>query len=237
MKTLKDIADQKGMTVNQLEDELLRFMEEFASEELLPELKPYIKTQNGIRMLHHPLVVQVPYIEQMNKRTNQFYRHKVADLAKAKQGQNYSQYIFLHERPYRLHAFMDLFMEGEIQKAPKKYWELLHDVWIDTESPYVNLDVWKMLFTQNLPFQEYFMTETDREVFKGLPDNLTIYRGYNGKGKWGISWTLDKEDAAYFANRFRKNGKIAQKVVSKDKVFGYTNQRNEQEIIFIRQSQ
>ena len=82
------------------------------------------------------------------------------------------------------------------------------------------------------------MTEDERKVLSNLPDFITIYRGYTpGKNKQGISWTLDKDKANWFANRFSSNGKVRRKQISKRDVFAFLDGRNEKEIIFFEKEQ
>jgi hypothetical protein len=78
------------------------------------------------------------------------------------------------------------------------------------------------------------MSAEDRKDFKKLPDTFKVYRGYiPGQNKGGYSYTLNKEKAKWFANRFDRNGKVVERTVNKDDVFAYLNGRNEQEIIIL----
>lgn len=50
----------------------------------------------------------------------------------------------------------------------------------------------------------------DYRVFSRLADEIIVYRGvsdYNKKNKKAVSWTLSKEKAIWFANRFDNTGK------------------------------
>jgi len=80
------------------------------------------------------------------------------------------------------------------------------------------------------------MRRKDRKFFEGLPKTLTIYRGYQHgihRHKMGLSWTLSKEKAVWFAYRRPENGKpmVALGRCRKADVFCYTNGREEDEII------
>jgi len=49
------------------------------------------------------------------------------------------------------------------------------------------------------------MNDKERAVYDSLPDEVTVYRGvtsYNRRAKKALSWTVDKEVAQWFANRF-----------------------------------
>ena len=66
-------------------------------EKLHSDLIPYSVDQ----MVHHPLVIGLAHdASYMNQR----YRQKKGLLAKAEADGDWGQYIFLHERPYRIGA-------------------------------------------------------------------------------------------------------------------------------------
>jgi hypothetical protein len=47
------------------------------------------------------------------------------------------------------------------------------------------------------------MTASERQQLAALPDRVSIYRGVNAYSEpSGISWTLDRERAEWFARRF-----------------------------------
>lgn len=213
-----------------------------SNTKLHPELKKYLQTLNGMKVLRHPLVFDVPYFGGMDERLNNQLKYKQEALEEAIESKAIHSYIFLHERPYRLIAFCKALNLGwGFEKDPNQYWDVLADVWVDTESPHINYDVWKALFESKVPNKENFMDEEDKAYFDALPNEFTIYRGYatsDRKGKKGLSWTTSKETAEFFANRFspygEPKGKIARKKVKKEDVFGFTNRRNEYEIIYIK---
>ncbi len=60
-----------------------------------------------------------------------------------------------------------------------------------------------------------------------LPENVTVYRGGDPDG---ISWTLSRKVAVWFAER--PNIEVHQRVIHRDRILFYSNDREEQEIIF-----
>lgn len=47
------------------------------------------------------------------------------------------------------------------------------------------------------------MTKEELKIFNSLPDEFTIYRGVGHKRKEkGLSWTLSKDTAEWFMNRY-----------------------------------
>jgi hypothetical protein len=199
-------------------------------EALHPDLVPFIKKGNLFPMIHHPLVVYAPYNENMNYMANRQYEAKTEAVKKAMNDKNWHHYIWLHERPYRLEAF--IMIMDVLHETPELYWELLHDIWIDCEAPHVNKQYWKQLFEKNLPSREKLMDADDRIMFINLPKVVTVYRGYdNPKHVGGISHTLELSVAEKFSRRFGKVGGIAKAEVPKEKIIAYTNGRSEHEVI------
>ncbi len=53
------------------------------------------------------------------------------------------------------------------------------------------------------------MTKEELKIFNSLPDEFTIYRGVGHKRKKGLSWTLSKDTAEWFMNRYEgKNNHV-----------------------------
>jgi hypothetical protein len=210
-------------------NELISLMNK--KEKLNEELIAFLDNRGYFPMLRHPLVFSVPYSEAFNAMLNVQLAEKTKKAKQYYQEKKFSSYIFIHERPYRLNALLDcvMFLEG------KEYWELLSDVWVDSENIWQNIKIWKKLLKQNKETKHFFMSDDDKAEFDKLPEAFTVYRGYiEGKNKSGLSYTTDKKRAMWFANRFGKNGKVAELTVSKKDVLAYTNRRDEKEIIFLK---
>lgn len=84
---------------------------------------------------------------------------------------------------------------------------------------------------------EYLKLFKAGDYIEDLPEKarLRVYRGQE-KGKFGISWTLDKEVAEMFAQtgggRGRiDNGEVISFMIDREKVIAYSNKRNEKEVI------
>lgn len=88
---------------------------------------------------------------------------------------------------------------------------------------------WRDMMVQGLAYyKDYFMGEENEALLKQLPDELTVYRGYSNCPN-GCSWSLLKEVAEGFGDEVRSMK------VSKDKVFAYLNDRDEQEVIILEE--
>jgi hypothetical protein len=87
------------------------------------------------------------------------------------------------------------------------------------------------------------MTKNESDYLKGLPEQLTIYRGMTEKEftqkTFGISWTLKQETAEFFAKVYFRNfdtnklKKIVHQIkINKTDVIAFFNGRQEYEIIY-----
>lgn len=196
------------------------------------DLKPFLHQRSalGWMVLQHPLVYSVPYTEDFNEHLNRIYEHKRKALDDSKDKKDYSHYVWLHERPYRLNAFQVI----EQELSDESYWELLGRIWSDSENIWQYLPTWLLLLTSKRPGREAFMTEEGRRALADLPDTLTIYRGYQpGLNKEGLSYSLKKSKAKWFANRFGTKGRIRTRTVKKSEVFAILLGRQEDEIIVL----
>jgi hypothetical protein len=78
------------------------------------------------------------------------------------------------------------------------------------------------------------MDEQELETLKSLDNELVVYRGcVKNLNENGLSWTLDKNQAKWFANRFEKDGVVLEKRISKKNIVAYFNGRNEEEVIVV----
>jgi hypothetical protein len=195
-------------------------------EELDKELLRYYRVlpKSKVVMINHPLVSSTMYSPAENALLN-----ARLNFRKAERDQYWADGKW-DKKPYRFQALMDV--QGHL--GDREYWTLCREVWINSENIWQNVDGWRELLSASRPHKERFMTGTDRRTLKSLPSKITVYRGYQPrKNKNGLSFTLDREKAEWFANRFWKTGKIWVRTVSKDNVFAYTNDRDEKEIIIL----
>jgi hypothetical protein len=197
------------------------------NEPLHPDLIPYLEDGVLGKQLRHPLVYQVPL--WANGHANAYYLQKKADLVEAVLKRDFSKIIFLHERPYRLDAFVKI-----AQDLPdEKYWSLLGSIWTDTENAWQNLDTWKELFGSNRPKRQSLMDWDEQLALSSLSDTVKIYRGcQEGINEDGISWTLKRDKAEWFANRFSNDGIVLEKEISKSDIIAVFTGRNEFEVIY-----
>lgn len=197
-------------------------------QELHDDLKPYVEESSFGLMLRHPLVYQVPL--GISGYANLYYEQKLKDVGKAIESGNFESYVWLHERPYRLEAF------GKIADSldDKQYWTLLGKIWVDTENGWANLAQWKKFFGSTRADRNYLMDSEELMVLDNLPQTIAVYRGcQKGLNENGISWTLDKDRAEWFATRFGKEGKVLEMRINKSKIVAVFTGRNESEVVIV----
>jgi hypothetical protein len=197
---------------------------------LLPELEPYVRESAVGLWLAHPYVHQ-PFHPGMAGYINKQYEAKKEAVARCKESGDYSQFLWFHERPYRMHAFQEV---AELLNDTD-YWTLLAELWVDSENIREFHDEWVELLMDDRPGREHFMNEEGREALAALPDEFTIYQGHTFDRDDGWSWTTDEAKAVWFARRFasleRSTPLVSVATVYKDDVLGYLLQRGESEIV------
>jgi len=213
--------------MKQVEELMAKIIAE-QSESLHPDLVPYLEqSSEGWMMLRHPLVYQVPFFS--NGSANAYYEQKRNAVEKATRDKNYKQFVWLFERPYRVEAFIKI----ADKLSDTDYWKLLSDIWVDTENQHAYIKEWKKLLGSKRSNRHYMMVEEEDNILRSLADEVSIYRGcQKGLNEDGLSWTLDKSKAKFFANRFGKKGIILERKIPKSDIVAVLLSRGESEVIW-----
>src|SRR6478736_3433688 len=112
------------------------------TEKLHPDLQTYLEERGPLgRMIRHPLLYEIVYMPQMNAVLNARYLAKKKATTEAFDKKDWSHYIILYERPYRLVPFMNSMK----LMTDQEYWHNLGRVWSDSENIWQNIKVWKKL--------------------------------------------------------------------------------------------
>jgi len=201
---------------------------------LVPELRKHIHWMADDLWIHSPLIVASGLGFFSAEHFNQAYARKrsIADKYLGNLRSHARRYLALVEKPYRLEAFLEI----RARLTDAQYWKCLELVWTMSESLNPEIDTWIELFRSQRRYRPLLMDRKERHAFESLPDELTVYRGYQD-GEYdhlfGLSWTLSKPQAAWFAHRFDHNGKptVAKARCKRADVFCYLNGRQEQEIV------
>lgn len=141
--------------------------------------------------------------------------------------------IYHINKTYRL-QFLDIIQDylSNVDLA-----ELLAYIWVDSEGtsqdPNCSLSQLIEWFTE--ADKKALMDDEDYQVFDTLPSEFSVYRGISTHGNTnGLSWTLNRETAEWFAKRFSFDGgkgTVIEATAKKEDVLAYFNDRNEQEIV------
>ena len=140
------------------------------------------------------------------------------------------QIVFCVSKPYRM-LYLSLAFPYLTKKERS---EIMHEVWISVENINNNVNVsqmetLKMLRNCN---KKYLMGQENYEAYENLPDTFVVYRGLQENAQEdGLSWSLSKNVAEWFAGRFENDGEIIEKIVHKTEVIAYFNDRDEKEIV------
>jgi hypothetical protein len=128
----------------------------------------------------------------------------------------------------------------------KLYWYALRNAYEMSDNLFSYRYDLKKAYQSSEPERGYLMTKKERDYLISLPEQLTIYRGmtyqeYNSRD-FGISWTLKKKTAEFFAFKYSRNhatnhskGFVHEIVIYRSEVIAFLNGRKEFEIIYIHQ--
>jgi len=126
----------------------------------------------------------------------------------------------------------------------KLYWYALKEAFTMSDNLYNYRVDLKEVFLCKEPNREYLMNKKERDFLAKLPEQITIYRGMTLQEKesnnFGISWTLDKNIAVFFANEYQRNYStnylqktIHELTINKNELIAFFNERKEKEVIYI----
>ena len=120
------------------------------------------------------------------------------------------------------------YLEDDSLPAPKSRERRLRDIWqyggskVTDMTAFVGCDPRK------------FMTPKECRKFDALPDEFTVYRGFQGDNRNGHSWSLTRLAAEMFSNLREElsPGQIIERRVKKSEVFACLD-TDEQEVIIL----
>lgn len=151
--------------------------------------------------------------------------------------QEYMRWLFSTHRRFYSHV-IDL-LHIRFDKIPKdKLWDMFKYIWVDSEY-LLNTQLEKNelldFFSLNSSINEDLSKLKATNSYCNEDNSLTIYRGESSKSnsyKRALSWTLSKEKAIWFAERFDNDEpKVYKTKIPINKVLAYFDSRGEEEII------
>jgi len=200
--------------------------------DLLPILEASIvEFESGMVFIKHPFVNELYFGPALHARYNAQFEYKQKATAKARADRQWHAVVFITERPWRFERLLDI--ADEMTDA--EFWELVSDVWQDSENIRENQDQWDDLLRTDRPGREHMMTDVERAALDRLPDRIAVYQGHTDERDDGWSWTTDEATARFFARRFADfesaTGIVTEAVVNKSDVTAYLMGRSEFEIL------
>ncbi len=122
-----------------------------------------------------------------------------------------------------------------------EYWYALRLAYKSSDNLFQYSGLVRAAFESN---RDYLMNESEKLFLENLPEEIRIYRAMTIKESksrhFGVSWTLSKDVAEFFRDKYMRNHAtrnepkiIIEKVVSKENIIAYFNEREEQEIIYL----
>jgi len=196
---------------------------------LVPELRDRWLAED--RILHHPLVVTQVFNCEDASRVNAQYLKKKQRLRDLEDNLGDGQeYVFMHERPNRFRALKRIVRD----LSPTDYWRLVGAVWTDSENIHEHFADWQRLWSAPKTNKHLCMTPKERASLEGMSSSIPVWRGVGFRGRIkGLSWTLDREKAVWFARRFRHrgSGKLIHAQIERDNVHAFFQGRREAEVV------
>ena len=234
------MSDWHGVDLSKVPEEhradIERHLEIYGPEELRPDLAKYlIKTDHDGVHFHHPLYISNFYNPVLNKIINRSITVKEKAVEEYRAERRWSSILGLHERPYRMQALKSL----QDQMTDEEFWDEVSWLWTDSENIWENMKDWRRVWRSKRPGRERVMDDDERAKLESLPDMIDIYRGsflYPWVASQGLSWTLDRDRAIWFAYRLKPEHAIPWLLtgkVRKRSVLAYLDRRSENEIVVL----
>jgi len=192
-------------------------------EPLDPELEEYLDGSE----LRHRWIFDTVSDRSRAARTNHIYRSKREQWHESLEQRDWHKFVTVYERPHRLEGFYYIAREC----THEEYWDTLGFVWMDSENIWQNIETWQELWNCERPSKSSSMNEHERKVLASLPRELSIYRGFTEGRVEGMSWTLDRDVAVRFAQRFGGIAAVAVAHAKKDDVHAFFDERREREVV------
>lgn len=205
-----------------------------------PELEAVLSEGRMGMRIDHPLVMSVMHIPQLNRRCNLALVQKKEALQEAIRENKWFSYVYLHERPWRCPALLEVLKGDLFTMTDQERLDLISDVWTDSENIHQYVMFWHEVWDRNND-QFPIIRDGSGIPFAELEDVLTVYRGNrvteseHEQDGW-FSWTLDRQKAHWFAVRFNPVGIIVTATVKKADVLAYYTERGESEIVCLPES-
>ena len=232
-------------------------MSDFFTKE---ELRFYIKDFDGMKFIKHPLMNEMVFGELDQVIPESFKKailpkgldaktfadayvqkinFKKQELDKAIEQQNWDKVFMLIEKPFRLNWLEE---NIDLIKDDKQYYNFLKDAYMMTEFPMNGFSNYRDLLDLFYAREnsKLMLDKDELELLNSLPNEVKIWRGVKvddvlDEDNIGLSFTLNKDKAIWFAERFAQAGVsqaiLIEAVVKRDDILSIFLNRDEEEVI------
>jgi len=232
-------------------------MSDFFTKE---ELRFYIKDFDGMKFIKHPLMNEMVFGELDQVIPESFKKailpkgldaktfadayvqkinFKKQELDKAIEQQNWDKVFMLIEKPFRLNWLEE---NIDLIKDDKQYYNFLKDAYMMTEFPMNGFSNYRDLLDLFYAREnsKLMLDKDELELLNSLPNEVKIWRGVKvddvlDDDNIGLSFTLNKDKAIWFAERFSQAGVsqaiLIEAVVKRDDILSIFLNRDEEEVI------
>ena len=232
-------------------------MSDFFTKE---ELKYYIVEYGGMKFIKHHLMNEMVFgeleqvipeglkkailpkgldAETFGDAYVQKINFKQGQLDEAISQQNWDKVFMLIEKPFRLSWLEE---NIDLIKDDKQYYNFLKDAYMMTEFPMNGFsnyrDLLHLLYAKDNP--KLMMDKEELKLLNSLPNEVKIWRGVKvddvlDEDNIGLSFTLNKDKAIWFAERFAQAGVsqaiLIEAVVKRVDILSIFLNRDEEEVI------
>jgi hypothetical protein len=198
-----------------------------APEDLVPELSATLITAGGNRWIKHPSCC-ARYEERNNAAYNARLR-EWRDCCSAKRAnKEWSEYFRCYAEPFWPDALLEIKAEIEVHpwaQAVRAAWTESHELWCCS-------DRWRKVLGYKAEVA-LMMTNEERAYLDSLGDEFTVYRGCHKDSIEGLSWSIKRSAAEYFADRIRAYSlrRIVERRVKRSDVIAFVGKREEAEVV------
>lgn len=145
---------------------------------------------------------------------------------------NVSEILIFINAPYYPAFLKYTYNDMSIQDMSK----VLKMVWTETEFPNHDANLSKAEFIKlfKAADKKILMDKQEFNLFSQFPKTVKVYRGTKLEDYKALSWTLDKQKAVWFSERFLKNnekGIVYEAEIDRDYILAYFNGRDEKEVV------
>lgn len=156
------------------------------------------------------------------------------EVVDTRDAQDWERLVFLHGCRDWLHVF-----ETHAADMPDSmYWRLLARLYTAYDTVAWAQSRFRDLFAAHRPARESAMDQAEQALFADLPEDVRVFRGYAGQSSGGLSWTLSKRIAKFFAYRAQERSAgahlqptIMTGTVSKADILCFLASRGEHEVV------